>query len=125
MQQFNWENLYPLANDLVKNLEEAYIRTGTNRYYYMAYNLIRNYLIRNNKLDPNLKYNVHQTILNILKHSNNQIDKQLYENISILRNTRIIADYDESYENILEVYQNIKLYKKKAENIIQILKFNN
>ena len=121
MQVFNWQRLYPLANDLIKNSDEAHVRTGTNRYYYASYNLVRKYLIETNRLDPNLKVNVHQKVLNSLRKSNYEMDRQLHDNLVVLRHARTLADNDDAEENSIKLIENINSYKKKAECIIRIL----
>ena len=85
MVGFKWNLLYDVANNLIQYNDDEYLRTATNRYYYSSYNEIRNYLINKGQLDSDLKYNVHQKILNILKKSDNPRENLLYHYLVFLK----------------------------------------
>ena len=122
---FNWNLLYPLANKLVTlGNDDANIRTATNRYYILSYNRVRNYLINEGKLDPNLKYNVHQKVLKLLKKSDKEIDLRLYDCLNELKKGRILADYKENKRNSKFLKSKINDYKADAYKIMDILDNN-
>lgn len=122
MTVFNWNLLYPLANNIINWADDdANIRTATNRYYILSYNSVRNYLIEDGRLNPKLTFNVHQKVLSLLKKSKKPIDLQLYNHLKQLKYARIIADYSDDKQDSKFLKTNINNQKLNAKKIMDIL----
>jgi uncharacterized protein (UPF0332 family) len=110
---FDWRDFINLARILLRNDQEAYLRTSIGRAYYGVF-----CIARNKKGFNGQTRNVHQTVINAFKNSNDLLNQKIGKNLDELRWARVKSDYQE--DKVIK-----KSYAERmvslSENILKIL----
>ena len=110
---FQWEDFKEVADELIKNPQEAYVRSAMGRYYYSIFGSTRDYLVNvMNKYEFDSKKDIHKKVYDELMNSHNSNEIHLAECLKFLREIRNNADYDKSDKN--EEY-----FKKNSQKVIK------
>lgn len=98
--RFNWRDFITLGELFVtpqgEKLQEAYWRTAISRFYYGVFGLIREGLESKGFTVPRDK-NVHLYIIEALRKSDNEKEREIGLHLDRLRRERNIADYDSEF----------------------------
>lgn len=95
-QPFDWSEYQKLAQELVSQSGESYLRTAISRAYYYVYHLARERLIKNHFE----KSYTHREVWNSFNGSNDLRCRKLFEIAKRLKEKRESADYKSSYPHI-------------------------
>lgn len=107
------EDFKEVADELIKNPQEAYVRSAMGRYYYSIFGSTRDYLVNvMNKYEFDSKKDIHKKVYDELMNSHNSNEIHLAECLKFLREIRNNADYDKSDKN--EEY-----FKKNSQKVIK------
>ena len=113
---FDWKEFQEVGDNLKKTPREAYQRSAVGRYYYSCYVPVKEYfenVIRAISPDENS----HQAIIEDLRESNDDKEKELGEFLSNLRRYRNNADYHKSFKK-----NNVHKAQRTANDIHKLLK---
>lgn len=114
---FDWIDFIKLAKKLVKNQDEASLRSVISRAYYGVFCIARNKKgLKNYK-----KSNVHRKVIIHYQSSNNSDEKYVGKILDDLRRERNDADYNEDKVVNSELAQRILL---KANNVLKKLRLS-
>ena len=89
---FDWKDYIDLAEDLLSNKKESYLRSSISRAYYGVFCLARN---KKNyqKYRTQKGENIHWMVINAYRKSNDPLEQRIGINLDNLRRTRNDADY--------------------------------
>lgn len=102
---FKWGDYLQLANELCSNrsdtLSEAYDRTIISRSYYAVYNAAAKVIEkREGTIDWSSVPNSHQYVINKFLKSEDESEKEIGQQLDMLKKERKRADYRENNKNI-------------------------
>lgn len=113
LEMFQWEEFREIANELLNNSQEAYLRCATSRNYYAVFGSTREYLIDiMHKYELEDGNNIHKRVYDELIKSHDMNEVHLAKCLNFLRIARNHADYDKFDECP-------KYFEEKLDKIIK------
>lgn len=100
-QSFGFEKLLEVAEELARRSEEQYLRTAVGRAYYYIFHLARQRL-KENRFPLIKGADSHRQVWEKFSGSPDSRCRLLGETGSVLKEKRVMADYEQSYPRIEE-----------------------
>jgi hypothetical protein len=100
-QPFDWSEYHRLAQELVNQSGESYLRTGVSRAYYYVFHLARQRLI-DNRFPILEKQDSHKQVWEKFNASPDHRCRKLAETAKRLKEKREVADYEPHYPQIIK-----------------------
>ena len=122
MQSFKWINYHELATTLYKERKEEYIRSAISRDYYACFNLCKNYLVQQRKIQDTKKTNVHIDVSRQLRESKNEKEKEIGKILHKFRKLRNKSDYDADKQSSIKILNSKNKCQIYSKTILKILK---
>ena len=112
---FEWKEFHEVGNYLKQFPREAYQRSAVGRYYYACYHLVKKYY-EHKFFYLGFQENPHETLIKCLRFYGNDLENDLADALSDLRDYRNKADYYQGFRHGI-----FRKAEKATEDIFKLL----